>query len=204
MKLNLGCGARVIEGWINVDYGVGARFAKLPWFRAVNSRLKLFHSDWDPRIFIHDLRRPFPWETETVGVVYSSHTLEHLSREEGLAFLGECQRVLRRGGIIRILVPDLAHIVSEYLNGRIPADRFLDRLTVLYHPDDNPLKAKLAPFVQFPHRCMYDLPTLKAVAAERGIKLESRGAFESLIPDIRQIELQHQTENAVIVEGTKT
>jgi len=31
MKLNLGCGNQVVEGWVNVDYALGARFAKIPF-----------------------------------------------------------------------------------------------------------------------------------------------------------------------------
>jgi len=79
VKLNLGCGAQVVDGWINVDYGLGARMANIPWFKLINRRLHLFDMDWDPRIFIHDLRRPFPWNNESVDVIYSSHTLEHFS-----------------------------------------------------------------------------------------------------------------------------
>ena len=28
MKLNLGCGSHAPHGWVNVDYALGARFAK--------------------------------------------------------------------------------------------------------------------------------------------------------------------------------
>jgi len=117
MKLNLGCGSQVVAGWTNVDWAPGARLAKLPLFKAINRKLRFFRADWHKDIVLHDLTRPFPWPEESVDVVYSSHTLEHPSKEEGLKFLKECHRVLRRGGIIRILVPDLAASCS----GTIPA-----------------------------------------------------------------------------------
>lgn len=113
MKLNLGCGAQVVEGWVNVDYSLGARFMKVPLFRAVNRKLRFFNIDWDNRIYLHDLTRPFPWPEASVDAAYSSHTLEHLSRDAGRRFLGECHRVLRRGGIVRILVPDLQHHIRQ-------------------------------------------------------------------------------------------
>ena len=59
MKLNLGCGSPVPEGWTNVDYALGARLVKVPLFRYVNRKLKTFHLDWNKRIFIHDLRKTF-------------------------------------------------------------------------------------------------------------------------------------------------
>ncbi len=114
MKLNLGCGGMVADGWINVDYALGARLMKFPLFAVVNRRVRLFNMDWDRRVFIHDLRKTFPWDTESVDAIYTSHTLEHLSKEDGRKFLDECFRVLKPGGLIRIVVPDLKVIISAY------------------------------------------------------------------------------------------
>src|SRR5262245_9201104 len=36
LKVNLGCGSRTPTGWINVDYSMGARFAKIPLWAALN------------------------------------------------------------------------------------------------------------------------------------------------------------------------
>jgi translation initiation factor 1 (eIF-1/SUI1) len=30
LKLHLGCGTNVVEGWINIDYSLGAHLAKIP------------------------------------------------------------------------------------------------------------------------------------------------------------------------------
>ena len=117
MKLNLGCGYQIVDGWINVDYGLGARLSKIPFLKSINKRVRLFNLDnWDTRIFLHDLTKEFPWKKESIDIIYSSHTLEHFSRSEGLGFLNECFRVLKKGGIIRIVVPDLQDIVNDYNN----------------------------------------------------------------------------------------
>ena len=128
MKLNLGCGSQVINGWINVDYALGARLAKLPLFRKVNKLIKIFNLDWDNRIFINNLTKPFPWQDCSVDIVYCSHTLEHFSREDGVRFLNECHRVLKKDGIIRIIVPDFRYFVYEYLKGNLKAIFFLKSL----------------------------------------------------------------------------
>jgi SAM-dependent methyltransferase len=203
MKLNLGCGSRVLPGWVNADYALGARLAKWPLFGAVNRRLGLFDLDWHPDIVIHDLTRPFPWAAGSAEVVYSSHTLEHFTRDDGRRFLTECYRVLRPGGVLRIVVPDLRHEVQRYLDGELRAEDFVENLYVIFRRSANPLKTALGPWLQFPHKCMYDTPRLVAILRELGFDAGARAAFDSAIADIRAIELPDRTTHAVIVEGRK-
>ena len=203
MKLNLGCGTQTPQGWINVDYALGAKLAKLPLFSSINRKLGFFNINWDKEIFLHDLTTKFPWKDGQADYIYSSHTLEHLTREEGLFFLKECHRILREGGVIRIVVPDLRVIVENYLNGTIRAVHFLEELRVLYGGQHSRFKRRLSPFIQFPHKCMYDSETLLAVMCEIGFKCEKKKAFSSRIKDINRVELESRTQNAVIVEGEK-
>ncbi len=203
MKLHLGCGSQVVDGWINVDYALGARFMKVPLLRVFNRKLKLFRLDWNEKIVLHDLTKMFPWGDSSAEIIYTSHTLEHLSKEEGRKFLEECHRVLHKGGIIRVLVPDLRYIVDKYINNRIAADDFVEELGVLYTNKSQGFKRYLSPFVQFPHKCMYDTPRLKRILNELGFDSTSCSAFESRIDDIRLIELEDRAINAVVVEGTK-
>lgn len=203
MRLNLGCGSQIIDGWINVDYSLGAKLSKIPLFGLINRRFKFFKLDWDKRIFLHDLTKKFPWEEKSVDVIYSSHTLEHFTRVEGLNFLKECHRVLKYDGIIRIVVPDLQVIVDQYKNKVFPANEFVERLLVLYEKEKSSLKSLLMPLVQFPHKCMYDTPTLLAVMSDIGFEVQSKSPYDSEIENIRTIELEGRTEFAVIVEGKK-
>jgi predicted SAM-dependent methyltransferase len=203
LKLNLGCGSQVPDGWINVDYSFGARFAKIPAFSYINDKVKLFNLDWDKRIFIHDLTKTFPWPDNSVDIIYSSHTLEHFSKEDGAKFISECHRVLKPSGIIRIIVPDLKYCIHNYLCGLIPADEFLKSLGVLYINDSNKIKNRLGPLFQFPHKCMYDTESLCKLLHSAGFEAHPKPPFESSIIDIQSIELEARTNNAVIVEGHK-
>ena len=203
MKVNLGCGSQVPDGWVNVDYALGARFMKIPFFRAFNRKVRLFNLDWNEKTYLHDLTKKFPWADSSIDIVYSSHTLEHFSKEDGRKFLAECHRVIRRNGIIRIVVPDLRHNVIEYTEGRIYADDFVEKLGVLYGNSNNVLKKRLSPFFQFPHKCMYDNSRLIEILSEIGVEASTRVAFDSDIKEIRLVELESRTENAVIVEGRK-
>ena len=59
------------------------------------------------------------------------------------------------------------------------------------------------PFITFPHKCMYDTETLLRILTKIGFKAEERKGMESTIDDIRNIEDETRTLNAVIVEGKK-
>jgi SAM-dependent methyltransferase len=91
-KLNFGCGNRFAKEWINIDFHSPHREVR---------RLNLL--------------RPWPFPDGHFDVVYSSHTIEHFAPETAEAILRECRRVLKRGGIIRTVVPDLESTCREYL-----------------------------------------------------------------------------------------
>lgn len=204
MKLNLGCGPQVPDSWLNVDYALGAKFMKVPFFRALNKKVRLFDLDWDEKIYLHDLTKKFPWADSSIDIVYSSHTLEHFSKEHGRRFIHECHRVLRKNGILRIVVPDLRQFVDEYIEGLIHSDDFVEKLGVLYDETSNSrFKKRLSPFLQFPHKCMYDSVRLSGILNDIGFEASSRSAFDSDIEEIRQVELEDRTKKAIIVEGRK-
>jgi len=203
MKLNLGCGQQVVEGWINVDYALGARLAATPVLGATVRALGLFKMRWDPRIHIHDLTKPLPWADDTADVCYTSHTVEHMSRDEGRHLVSEAYRVLRPGGVLRVVVPDLHDVVSRYAGGRLPAEHFVEELGVLYGSGKGGLRRALAPVVEFPHKCMYDTEAMCRLLTSRGFVAQGRAAFDSAIDDIRDIEIENRTVGAVIVEGVK-
>lgn len=89
MKLNLGCGLRKLEGYLNVD-----KFEEcIPDFVA---DLELL---------------PWPWEENSIDEVVMRHVLEHLGErnEIYLGILRELYRVCRPGARITITVPHPNH-----------------------------------------------------------------------------------------------
>ncbi len=69
-----------------------------------------------PGVIVCDVRAGLPFPSDEFDVVYHSHLLEHLSRLDTVRFLGECRRVLRPGGIHRVVVPDLEDAVKAYIS----------------------------------------------------------------------------------------
>lgn len=89
--LNIGCGSFFFPEWTNVDLAPA---------RGVQAC---------------DIRQPLPCPAAAFDATYSSHVLEHLTPADGRAFLGEQLRVLKPGGVCRVVVPDLETICREYL-----------------------------------------------------------------------------------------
>ena len=205
MRLNLGCGAVQPAGWVNVDASLGARLAKLRWLGRAISRLAGLRIDWSPEIQVHDLRRPFPWRDASADAIYSSHALEHLTREDGRRFLAECERVLAPGGVLRIVVPDLERIVAGYQKGELAGDELLDRLGVGFdEPGDSVWKRRLAPLFRHPHRCMYDADSLISALRAAGFSDPRVHPPElSRIADLADVELSERARGSLIVECIK-
>ncbi|MDH3520349.1 MAG: methyltransferase domain-containing protein [Myxococcales bacterium] len=205
LRLHLGCGPCTPAGWVNVDYALGARLARIAPLRPLLRALGLFRIDWSGSIVLHDLRKPFPWADGSAHAIYSSHTLEHLSARDGLQFLRECQRVLAPGGVIRIVVPDVGAILRDYEKGRFPATELLEHLGAFGEtPDDGALRRLLAPLVRFPHRCMYDAASL--LERMRCVGLDPRLAppLVSRIPDLGELEREERTRDSLIAEAQKS
>ncbi|MEO6424213.1 MAG: methyltransferase domain-containing protein [Bacteroidia bacterium] len=92
--LNLGCGTHysLAKEWTNIDF-----------------------SSSGPGVIAHNLLKGIPFNDNSFDLVYHSHVLEHFSKEDGENLIAECYRVLKPGGILRVVIPDLEMIARNYL-----------------------------------------------------------------------------------------
>lgn len=93
LLLNIGCGRTYHGDWLNLDLEPN-----------------------DKSVIGHDVTKGIPCPSGSIAAVYNSHILEHLKPEQGINLLEECYRVLKPGGILRVVVPDLERIAYLYLN----------------------------------------------------------------------------------------
>lgn len=204
MQINLGCGFVTPPGWVNVDGSLGARVAKAKTVSFLAKRLGLIEGDWDPSITIQNLNHPLRFASSSASAIYFSHTLEHLSEQKGRLILGECRRVLQPGGVLRVVVPNLATIVSKYLSGALVATDFLSALHVLYPEHPGAAKRLALKIFSFPHKCMYDLRSLSKSLRDSGFtSVQERKPFESAITNIWDVERRETTSEALIIEATR-
>ena len=90
LKLNIGAGQHSLQGWINVDVFPAELAVNLSW------------------------GLPFP--AGSAEYIYMSHVLEHLYYpDEALGVLKETHRVLKEGGVLRVIVPDIEKCIRAYV-----------------------------------------------------------------------------------------
>lgn len=188
MRLHLGCGAVVADGWVNVDYAVGARLRNIPIIGGMVGKLGILRTNWNPDIVVHDLRKPLPWATGSADAIYTSHTLEHLDRLQGRRLVEECHRVLKPGGLLRIVVPDLKGYVAEYERGQLPATDLLYELHVAGARGLGLKRDIFSLLSGGSHRYMYDGPTLTRLLRDAGFEPRVCKPQESEIPDMDRLE----------------
>ena len=89
MKLNLGCGYNIKEGYLNVDVD---RHEGVDYL-------------WDLENF------PYPWKDDSVDEIFMSHVLEHLGEttDQYYRIWKEMYRVCRNGAEVHIIVPHPRH-----------------------------------------------------------------------------------------------
>lgn len=80
-KINLGCGKKHLQGYINVDIV-------------------------QPADVVADIRKGLPFQSNSCDRIEGDNIFEHFDNEDFKTVLNECHRVLVKGGILWIKVPD--------------------------------------------------------------------------------------------------
>jgi len=197
--LNVGSGPAEAAGWTHMDGSWQAKLAGYRWLSPIGRAiLKKEIGHWPAGVKYRDIRRGLGYGPHSVAVVYSSHMLEHLHRSDALSFLHDVNRSLLPGGVLRIVVPDLASIVGWYQAHRnespvgrqgSSSDLLMDLL--LLRPRDSSNGHGPAAWIRraitlHEHKWMYDAEGLRALFEEAGFRnAQPRGFLESAIPSAR-------------------
>jgi len=155
LKLHLGCGDNLKDGWVNVDL-------------SKNADLTL------------DLRERLPFRDNSCSIVYSEQFLEHLDYpDEVKSFLKESYRVLKPGGIFSISVPDTEWPIFAYA-GQKHTDYF-KLAKELWHPKWCVTKMEHVNYhfrQEAHHKFAYDFETLKYILEVCGFVEVKRRNFD--------------------------
>lgn len=173
VRINLGSGHWKLEGWVNVDLDLASR----------------------PEVCA-DLSAGLPFRDSSADLMHSEDFLDQLELAPARAFLAECHRILRPGGVLRILTPDLRKMAHMYLQEP-------DRLLELWKTHVGvPLEAGTAAEVfnlgmRFAgHTFIYDEETLACLLDASGFEARRVTFGQSDIPDLRGLDLR-SPENAI-------
>jgi predicted SAM-dependent methyltransferase len=172
MKLHLGSGSVRHDGWLNVDLDA-------------------------PSADLHlDLTEPLPFDDGSVEFIVNEHFIEHVTRDEALALLKECHRVLCPDGVLRLSTPNLKFLTVCYLSRRI------DEWDDLWMPA-NPCRMMNEGMRSWGHQFMYDADELTAILTEAGFAHITFVAWcESAIDELVGLE-SRPFHGELIVEAAK-
>ena len=117
IRLNLGCGNFPMKGFVNVDQ-----------IEEVKPDLLADATD-------------LPYDPDTVDEIYCGHMLEHLTWDEGQGTLKHWLSILKRGGEIRIVVPDFDVLAKKYIdNPTTIAMKYMNDYFIYSYVQDSPHK----------------------------------------------------------------
>ncbi len=91
MKLHVGCGNVIISGWSNLD------IEKLPGVDIQD-----------------DIKTLEKIEDNSCEIIYASHVLEHVGRNEFGDVLKTWNKKLKMNGVLRVAVPDFEKAIEWY------------------------------------------------------------------------------------------
>ncbi len=197
----MGSGLTVADNWIHLDASLNALFAGWPKFllrllyRFSGSNQWYSEKEYVDKLsnqkFIHhSLGYGIPFEDNSVDFIYSSHFIEHLYKSETQKILVEAYRVLKKGGRIRITVPNLEYAISLYQSGH--KEDFLE----FFFPNSQN-ESKLGT-----HRYMYDFGLLKLLLENSGFVEIERFSYQTgHTPDIKILD--NRPEQTLFVEAVK-
>ncbi len=211
-RINIGCGMTPTKGWRNIDNSFGISIAKWHFLAFLLYKFRLINTlSFNSIKFyqINDIERAnachkIPALNDSIDVIYTSHMLEHLDRHDVKSFLIEAKRVLRSGGILRIVVPDLKLQVNEYLRTN-NADNFIEA-THLCVPRPKNLVEKLRfLLIGFRHhQWMYDKDSLCNLLIGAGFqKPIVLNPGETTIMNPGSLNLQERKEESLYIEVRK-
>lgn len=177
MKLHLGCGEKHIDGFFHID--------------------GFNHPNVDHVTSLDDLSFI---QSETVDLIYSSHVLEHFKRERLKSVLKEWIRVLKKGGVLRVAVPDFEAICKVYSKNK----NLKEVIGPLYGGQN---------YLYNIHYNTFDFSSLKKILEECGLssvrRYDWRKTEHSTLDDFSQAYIPHMDkENGILIslnlEATKT
>lgn len=198
--LNLGSGPIWCEGWLNIDWGL------LPLLGSwgINRWLckwGILGKDYDvkwPQIVLRDIRGILPYTNASVDYIYCSHVLEHFEKWETGKILKECRRVLKKGGVMRVVLPDI-DIIRKISN----ADEF-NQVMVGYDRNlFSGLMGKIKLLAIRPHRWMYNFKSFKKLLTGAGFVNVKKSSYRSgSIPGLKKLDLEIHQKLSFYVEAS--
>lgn len=212
-KINVGCGSSPTEGWENYDNSYSMYFAKLPYFLiSIFKNIGLINPNQkkyidfirENKIGFLDAGKRLPFNSEALTAIYTSHMVEHLSKETAIFFFKECHRCLCPGGILRVSVPSFQLLIDDYnIDGDV--EKFLRDSHLLVSNDFGLTHKIKSLFLGYRHhQYMYTESLLTNILENCGfVKIISVDPGETNIDEPGSLNLFERKGNSIFIEAIK-
>lgn len=110
--IHVGCGATAPKEWLNFDGSYTLKLQRLPIIGYAIK--KLFPVAFASHVMYADVRKPLPVKNNSVKAIYNSHMLAQMTPVEMDLALKHMYIALQKGGVLRVVVPDLKHVIDGY------------------------------------------------------------------------------------------
>jgi SAM-dependent methyltransferase len=205
--VQFGCGHCAPPGWLNFDASPTLLLERLP---LVGRLVRRNAARFPANVRYGDVVRGLPLPDGSCAALYGCHVLEHLALADGRKALANCLRLLRPGGILRVVVPDLENAVRIYLDAQrtepaSAASRLLGAAELGEAARPVRWLSRLADAVgNSRHRWMWDYAALADEVARAGFTRVRRCACGDCDdPRFAEVEDPERFEGAVALEARR-
>jgi hypothetical protein len=184
MRIHFGAFNCPIEGWLNTDITPHlylARAPLLPWIlhkagKIPPERYRDYQSGAFRKLKYLNVAKDWPFNDDTAEAIFSSHVFEHLPLHGARVCLKNAYRVLRRGGVVRIVVPNLDQCIANY-----SAQTAFEWACEVFEADHASGKNM--------HHFMYNPASMTRMMREAGFSdIQQRSYGVGRCPDIKQLD----------------
>lgn len=196
--VNFGCGDSIDPERVNVDGSLTVLLAKAIPFPSwiFGTRRSAFVDAIRNNQVRFGRASTFAMEPQSIDGFYASHVLGHLARRECEDLLKRVRTMLRPGGILRVVLPDLLRLAKSYANGEIDCDTFVERSKL--SGDEMPAW-RLATSLSR-HRWGYDFPSFSRVLEQSGYHNIVKSEFGKGSP-LARLDLPARASESFYVEA---
>jgi len=207
LYVQYGCGWCAPEGWANFDASYTLVFERLPLVGKLYTKNSRRFPD---RVRYGNIIKGLPLAPECASGVYASHVLEHLAYDDCIQALRNTYRLLRPGGVFRLIVPDLESAAQQYLEslkGRsAEANELFMEVTSLGRKDSpRGIVPRIYSWLNSSrHLWMWDYPAMAHALEGQGFRSIRRCTFnDSEDPMFARVEDRLRFDGALAIEARR-
>ena len=207
-KVQFGCGLSNPEGWYNFDSSPTLKFQRMLFFGMLFKRIT--QPSFPDNIVFGDVIKGLPLKDGSVDLLYSSHVLEHLSYDDFIIALKNSFKVLKKGGVFRIVMPDLKQLVDAYLenkqqNNPLASVNFINNTLMGVKSRDKSIKSLVfRAFGNTNHLWLWDYESTEKMLKEVGFESVRKCAFnDSSVQDFKEVESEDRFVGSLAIEAIK-